>query len=87
MAKSKPIVDISADEADGYAGNGQDGAYWQTGQDRKGKWFVTVWVDSGTAHFVDNIFIDEGPFASKAAAYEWGLTQAQEWCATNGVRV
>lgn len=88
MAKKKaqfPIVETDVDDADGYAGNGNDGVYWQTAE-RRGKWYVTAWTDSHSG-LPGARWVDRGPFTSKAFAYDFGRERAFEWCSLHGVVV
>ncbi len=63
-----------------------DGVYYQTGKG-KGGWYVTTVVDSDSAHFVDTLSKDDGPYDSEDAARCAGASAAANWAMNNGVRI
>lgn len=81
-SKKSEIVQWDIDEAS-YLGDEDNGCYWQTGQGKDGKWYVTVVVDA--AHFVDTIYSDNGPFETEADADQAGKNAASDWCMDNEI--
>ena len=80
---STTIVKFDVDDAD-YCGDGEDGVYVCVGE-KGGQWYYTAVVDSNTAHYVDDLVIDQGPFVSEEDARVAGRGVALEWCTVNGV--
>ena len=83
MAK-KTIVPFDVDDAT-YIGDEDDGVYFQVAQGDDGKWYMTAVVDCNTAHFTDDLVVDDGPYDSEDAAIMGGKNAAIGWCADNDV--
>ena len=83
-SKIKRIVKWDIDEADALcSSSGRDCVYWQTAKGPRG-WYVTTVVDS--EHFVEDFFVDDGPYASEAEAYCAGFYSAADWFEDNRIR-
>jgi hypothetical protein len=67
-----------------YVGDEQDGVYVGVGKGPKG-WYVSTVVDSETGSFVDDLFVDDGPYATREEAVQAGINAGLEWCFDNGV--
>lgn len=84
----KPICSVDADEAY-YAGNEMDGVYFDVAECPGGRfprgWYVSAFVDCDTNHSVDDLVVDDGPYASEREALQGGVNAAVEWLAENGV--
>ena len=95
--KLAQVVCFDPDEADGYAGNAEDGVYWQVDHlsqkeldgadesDWQPGWYMTAVVDCDSAGFVDTLAQDAGPFDTEDQAKDAGKAAALEWCAANQV--
>jgi hypothetical protein len=83
MTEKKTIVPFDVDDAT-YVGDENDGVYYQVAKGEDG-WYMTAVVDCNTAHFVDDLVVDDGPYESEAAAIMGGKNAAFEWCMNNHV--
>ena len=82
MKNQKSIVDWDIDETT-YIGDGDKGCYFQTGPDRKNRWYVTVcWEDQ---HTFEEFITDDGPYSTEDEARLAGENAAIEWCINNDV--
>jgi hypothetical protein len=78
-----PIAVVDFDSAS-YVGDNEDGVYVAAAQGANG-WYVSTVVDCNTAHFVQPLVTDDGPYDTEARAVAAGLRQAEEWCTDNEV--
>jgi len=83
QSEQAPIVNFDVDKAQ-YIGDDNDGVYYQIAKGAQG-WFVTAVVDSDTGSFVDNLFVDDGPYDSAFEAERAGRDAAVTWCHDNEV--
>lgn len=88
-----PIVSVDLDTA-GYYGSDEDGVYvcvaYHPGSRRRGTrrgWYVTTVVDCNSAHFIQDLITDDGPYPARHVAYAAGKGVAIDWCWTNNVPV
>jgi hypothetical protein len=82
--KGEEVCVVDVDEAT-YVGDSDDGCYYDAAQDRDGKWYTTVLVDSDTGSFVSTLVQDDGPFDTHEEAMAAGRCWAENWCVDNGV--
>ena len=76
------VVKFDKDDAE-YVGDEENGVYYHVASNDGLGWYFTAVVDCEA--FVENMYVDEGPYKSKGEASEAAHNVATEWCINNSV--
>lgn len=83
-ATAKQIAEVDLDSSRSI-GTEDDRVYFEAALGPDG-WYVSTIVDCGTAHFVDLVITDAGPFGTEGDALSAGLQHAVNWLTDSDIR-